>query len=160
MFSSGSDGVSAIKKVFFRITCILEFYNLVGPKFSSYTAPTYFLCLKKTLFFYKQCNGFPGVEELMSEIWLQHYILFWQSIHFFFLSWLGCVVALKAKSSMNGGFPECQSPPLAAASPANMAAVALWVGRWPAGPGATIWSTIPPHGVLSGRVFFHPPNWV
>ena len=51
MFSSGSDGVSAIKKVFFRITCILEFYNLVGSKFSYYTAPTYFLCLKKTLFF-------------------------------------------------------------------------------------------------------------
>ena len=68
MFSSGSDGVSAIKKVFFRITCILEFYNLVGSKLSSYTAPTYFLCLKKKLFFYKQCNGFPDVEELMSEI--------------------------------------------------------------------------------------------
>ena len=57
-----------LRRCFFRITCILEFYNLVGSKFSYYTAPTYFLCLKKTLFFYKQCNGFPDVEELMSEI--------------------------------------------------------------------------------------------
>ena len=161
MFSSGSDGVSAIKKVFFRITCILEFYNLVGSKFSSYTAPTYFLCLKKTIFFF--INN--AMASLMWKSWCRRFACNSTSYFdnlFIFSSYLGLGVLLHWKPSLlwmeaflSARALPWRRPPQLTWPP--------WRCGWVDDQLGPVPPFDPPFPLMVSTVdefFFHPPNWV